>query len=609
MINRLIILVLLISIAFLTACGGGGSSNETTEQGEVIIGLTDAEGDFITYAVGVKSLTLTQDNGKIVNTLPLAESAMVDFTQYTEMTEFFTAATIPVGKYVKATMVLDYTAADVQVEVGGEPVAAILQDGEGNPIEELALSVSLANHGALVVKPGVPAHLTLDFDLEASNQVDLSNPADPVVTVEPILIADLILEDPKEHRMRGLFLSADEEESFIKLAIRPFYKRNGNYGKLKAYVDEDTVYEVDGVAYSGDEGLAEVASLDRNTWLVVLGMLNMENRHFEATEVYAGSSVPGSELDVVRGVVTAREGDVLAVNAGAIVKSSGQLLFNVNMTLSLNDTTPVNRQLSNDSFTKDDISVGQRIAFGGTLVGDSTQGFTMDDAARVRMLLSQAAGNVVSTDAVNSELVLDVARMNARDIADYDFTGTGIDVANDADADNYQVNTSTLGLESYDALDPVRVRGFVTPFSSAPADFDAQTIISVVDVKAKMMMNWRPAEEAPFVNLTTEALVVSLNDISGPLHHVRRKGMHTDLFNLDNDPVLVPVLDKRAIYAIHQGGPVEIFSDFSEFSIALSERMEAGSLLRHISAEGYFADASSTLRAHKIRVVLHKSRN
>ena len=602
--KRLISLILIISISLLTACGGGNNS-DVESQGEVVIGLTDAEGDFLAYAVAVKSLTLTQDNGKVVDTLPLAEDAVVDFTQYTELTEFFTAATIPSGKYVKATMVLDYNEADIQVEVNGEPVVAMVQDSEGNPISELEVAVSLANHGPLVVVPGVPAHLTLDFDLEASNAVDLTNPLEPIVTVEPVLIADLMLEDPKEHRMRGLLHSVNEDENFIKLALRPFFKKHGNYGRFKAHVDEETAYEIDGVAYTGSDGLAVMDEMDRGIWVVVLGMLDMESRHFKANEVYAGSSVPGSDLDVVRGAVISRQGDVVTVNAGTVVKSDGSLLFNVDVVVTLNDEIPVSRQLSNEAFTIDDISVGQRIVFGGLLEGDVNDGLTMEHPERVRMLISQAAGNVVSTDTLNSELVVDLSSMNARGISNYDFSGTGIDAANDADADNYQVNTSTLPLENHAIYEPVRVRGFVAPFATAPADFNAQTIISVVEMRARMMVNWVPASESPFVSLSTDAIVVSLNDITGPLHHVRRKGVHTDLLTLGNDPVLVAADGKASVYSIHQGGPVEVFTDFDAFSIALSERIESGSLVRHVSADGYFADASSTLSAHRISVVLN----
>ena len=64
----------------------GVESTSGTGEGDLVISLTDAEGDFTTYTVDVTSITLTKQNGAEVSTLPL--STTVDFAQYTEMTEF-----------------------------------------------------------------------------------------------------------------------------------------------------------------------------------------------------------------------------------------------------------------------------------------------------------------------------------------------------------------------------------------------------------------------------------------------------------------------------------------------------------------------------------------
>ena len=106
-------LVASLVVAFnLTACGGGDSSGEG--NGQVIVSLTDAQGDFATYTVDVLSVKLTHADGREVETLPL--TTRVDFAQYTDLTEFLTAATVPNGRYVKGSLVLDYSNADIQVE-------------------------------------------------------------------------------------------------------------------------------------------------------------------------------------------------------------------------------------------------------------------------------------------------------------------------------------------------------------------------------------------------------------------------------------------------------------------------------------------------------------
>jgi hypothetical protein len=91
-----------ILVLTLSGCAGSGSGDSDTEDGTLVIGLTDAEGDFLRYEVDVVSLTLTKRNGAVVNSLPV--ETRVDFAQYTEMIEFLTAATVPTGRYVKATL-------------------------------------------------------------------------------------------------------------------------------------------------------------------------------------------------------------------------------------------------------------------------------------------------------------------------------------------------------------------------------------------------------------------------------------------------------------------------------------------------------------------------
>ncbi|HHO59183.1 MAG TPA: hypothetical protein ENJ64_02995, partial [Thiotrichales bacterium] len=134
------ILTLFVIVFFLAGCGGSSDATTSSENGEVIIGLTDAEGDHATYTVDVLSLTLTKSNGVEVETLPL--NTRVDFAQYTELTEFLTAATIPNGIYTRASMVLDYSNADIQVEDASGNLVAItnIQDVDGNPIQTLAVS-------------------------------------------------------------------------------------------------------------------------------------------------------------------------------------------------------------------------------------------------------------------------------------------------------------------------------------------------------------------------------------------------------------------------------------------------------------------------------------
>ena len=594
---RILIAWLTMVAVTLTGCGGAGDDTANSGEGEVIIGLTDAEGDFMAYAVDVNAIKLTHISGAEVEVLP--QSSRIDFSQYVDMTEFVTAATIPNGRYKKVTLTLDYSNADVQVEVAGEAARATVQDRDGNPITVMDVAVTLDTDRPLVIAPGVPAHLTLDFDLETSNSVDTSV-TPPMVTVQPMLLADVELDDPKPHRLRGLLEEVDERAQFIKLTMRPLHHRHGDFGHLKAYVGDDTSYEIDGIAYKGSAGLAQMAMQPLASWVVVYGSLNTSTRRFEANEVYAGSSVPGNDQDALTGIVTARSADVLTVRARMIVRTDGSLVFNADVEVTLDSDTMVTKQLSQGNFRNGDISVGQRIRVLGT-VTDTNGNLSIASAERVRMMITPATGSVVSTN--DGELVIDLQHMAGRAAAGFNFAGTGQSPAQDADEANYEVNTATLSLAGIAINDPVRVRGFVTPFGSAPADFNADSVTDVAAVRSAMAITWSTPATAPFLRSSESGLVVDLTD-SGR-HHVRRHWVFTDLTTLTVDtPSIVPAGAGKGLFAIHQNGAVYVYTRFSAFETALSERLDGSVGVTRIMAGGRFDNDTATLTTSRIRIML-----
>src|SRR5262245_44088910 len=122
----------------VASCGGGGGESggfpsSARESGQVVIGVTDATGDFLTYLVDVRSIELKRANGEVVETIPL--STRIDFAELTDLTELLTAATVPSGAYTSVTMTLDFTNAEIVVEdAQGNAVAATAVDANGNPL-------------------------------------------------------------------------------------------------------------------------------------------------------------------------------------------------------------------------------------------------------------------------------------------------------------------------------------------------------------------------------------------------------------------------------------------------------------------------------------------
>ena len=599
----------LLSLSLLlSACGGGGGSADAgSDEGDVYVSLTDAEGDFSSYTVDVTSITLVKANGTVVETLPI--ETRVDFAQYVEMTEFLTAATIPSGQYVKGTLTVDYSNADIWVEdASGAPVQVKpenLLDENGNPIRTMDMSVRLEDHNSLLIIPGVPSHLTLDFDLNASHRTSFET-GEPVTTVKPVLIADVELERHKPHRVRGPLQSVDLADSSYRVFLRPFHHRishnnRGRFGKLKVKTNDETLFQIDGESYRGEVGLRALALKERFTATIAMGDLKFGPLHFEAREVYAGSSVPGGDQDVIQGNVVARNGDTLTVRGATLIRTDGSVIFNDQVEVTLSQNTKVRKQLSMETFDISAISVGQKLRIFGQLTNENAGSLTLD-AGRgfVHMHLTTVGGTVAE---INSGLALDLTSISHRRIALFDFSGTGVSAESDADPAYYEVDTATLKLSHLNQNDPVRARGFVTPFGTAPDDFVAQTLVDLKTLPAVMVIDWQPASAAAIRQLDSRAMVLNLDGV-GRFHHVSQGGVRIDLTGLGREAIILPGEDGMSHYVIKQNGSHQLHLSFDRFAADLQARLDNGSAIRRVVAPGAYNNGDGTLTARRINVVL-----
>lgn len=590
---RFLISSLILLVFSLAGCGGGGDG-ETSTSGEVVIGVTDGEGDFVSYRVDIVSITLTRASGAVVETLPLR--TRVDFAQYTEMTEFVTAATIPSGVYTGAKVRLDYRTADIRVEdASGQAVGAVAKDQNGQPITTIDLTVKLDDRSALVIVPGVPAHLTLDFNLKASNTVDTSV-SPPVVTVQPFLVAEVNQEDPKTHRVRGPLKWVNQNNSSFLLILCTFHRLTGDFGTLTVITTQDTIFEIDGMSYKGADGLSTLAAKPLGTATVAIGDQHVGLRRFVAQEVYAGSSVAFGNSDAVSGSVIGRSGDNLTLRGATLIRKDGTVIFNDNVMIQLADSTIATGQgMHGRIYNIDDISVGQYISALGTLSG-SPGSYVLDaKQGLVRMQGTVLIGTVNSL--TSGALNLNLQTINARKVSLFDFAGTGTTPVNDADPANYQVNTGTLSLSGISVGIPVRVRGLVLAFGQAPPDFAAWTIIRTTALPATLFFDWVPAGGSPFTSLTSNAIVLSTAGV-GPLHNVLRGWVWTDV--LPNSPVIQPKSSPLALYAICYQGTVQLYTQFDIYSQDLQTSLSSGKKARLLSAYGTFTDATTALDATRV---------
>jgi hypothetical protein len=595
----------------LYGCSGGGDDSSITSQesefGDVAVSLTDAPGDFATYTVDVLSLTLTKANGTKVSTLPL--ETRLDFTQYTDMTEFLTAATVPAGVYVAATLTLDYGNADIWVEddAGGTVQVAFenIVDENGDPVTTLEMTVQLEGRNRLPIGPGIPAHLLLDFDLNATHQVNLDDPQSPMVTVEPLLVADVNRTGLKIHRVRGALNEVDVDQSTFSLFLRPFYcplsGSHQHFGTRTVTTTSETVFEIDGAQYVGEDGLDTMAALDPLTAVVAMGDLKFDPLRFEAKQVYTGSSVPGGTKDVVRGNVISRLGDVLTVKGATLIRGENSVVFNDEVTVNIGEETIVTRQLSADpigTYGKDDISVGQRVVIFGILVQEG-ENLVLDadtSDSHVRMVLTTVRGTALSRDDAAESLTLGLETIDRRSVELFDFTGTN------TDPENYQIYTGQLDVSQVEINAPMKVRGFVESFGAAPPDFNAQSVVLATDLRALLNIHWNPATDAAFESVSKDELILNLEGATHS-HHVFRGWARTDLSNLETPISLVSGDDGRGTFVIRYGdGSSQIFTEFEGFAQALNDDLEGNIKVKKLHASGDFDSTGAVLTADFIDV-------
>ncbi len=587
---------------FLAACGGGtgsATSSSSSDGGEVLVGLTDAEGDFLRYEVDVESLELTRADGTAVETIPL--DTRIDFAQLTDLTEFVTAATVPNGTYVAARLTLDYTNALIEVEgADGSALEAVAVGEDGTPLDTLELDVTLDNANHLVVVPGTPAILTLDFDLSANHEVDLStSPA--TVTVQPTLHAAVEPDPSKIHRVRGLLGAVDEEAGTFRVLRPPFRSPRRPVRSITVATSESTEFRVNGASASGAEGLALLAeaSADPAVPVVVRGGVDGETGTFRAAEVLAGTSAAGGEHDGMIGVVVARDDASLTVRGAALDRSMGALFVGGDVTVTWTDDVVVTRALDpNGTYTPADVSVGQRVRILGTYSDDGdTAAFR---AERIRMLVTRIAGTVNGVE--EGEVRLALEHIEGRGPDAFDFAVTGSTPGDDADPNDYRVSTGGLSLDGVAAEAPLRVFGFVTGFGQAPPDFEAVSVADYSEAVARLRVRWA-AGSGTELSVAEGGLTLDLTD-AGALRHVFRGGIATEL-TAEPAPTVVPQNPDRGMFVLHRrGGPTRVYSRYADFAGALGAELDAGTHVAFLSGLGTFEAATQTFTARRIFVRL-----
>lgn len=574
-----------------------------SECGTVLLGLTDADGDFLSYTVAVVSMTLEKASGATVEAMPA--STRIDFASYVDLTELVSASLVPPGVYVAATITLDYSAADVFVEATGDAKAATVVDADGEALGQAEFRIVLSDRDQLVVTRARPSLLTVDFDLAASHRVDIA-PTPALAWAEPFIVAEIDPVDTKDIRLRGAFIEANETEMTYTIALRPFYDREGDFGRITVNVTADTEFEVDGEGALGVNGLRALEAAGPGTLTVAQGTLEVADRELTANVVLAGSSVPGADADAVHGSVVARSGNELTIRGATFIPADGVAFFHDDVTVSIGPDTKVTKRGSGGmSFDIDDISVGQRITVRGVAASAMAETLQIDatiGAAHLHLTQLLGTVNTVNPGQVDVEL----QAIDRRRVSLFDFAGTGISVDVDADPDNYEVLTGNLDLSGQAMAKPIVVYGFPSAFGTAPADFEGRTLVDYSDVRSALGVGWGLAgTTSPFLSMGSDGVLLDNgNPDIDQRHYIKQGPLLIDLATLDSSTLIAPRETGRTLFGIANRSGLRLYSDFDDFIAALANALDGATAARSMYARGLYDADTNTFTAWKIGVYL-----
>ena len=448
----------------------------------VMMTVTDAAGDFLSYKVNLVSLQLKKSDGTLVETLPATTA--VDFVQLIDLSEILSARQIPAGEYVAAQVTVDYTKATIMVDDGtGAGVAVMPVDSTGAALGQLQMMVQLDTKNDLKVNAATASRIAFDFNLRASNVVNLTAKTD---TVSPTLAASVVPVDNKQIRVRGEIAAVDTANGDYTINVDPFHDHDGDkHSPLAVHTTDATTFEINGQPFAGAAGLAQLATLPAGTITVALGNLQTSDQTFTATSVLAGSSAEGGGFDHVVGNVIARTGNTLTIHGARMDGRGGDdddEFIAGNATVNIAAATAVTaagQSAATPAHSIAEISVGSLIDAFGTASKDSSGKVTLDaTSGRVRLDFTQVQGALSGSGSGNITLALKT--IDRQPVSLFSFAGTGSAGGVNTDPTKFVVSTGALDVSQFSMGEAFLSIGFVSPFGMAPPDFKAVTVASVV---------------------------------------------------------------------------------------------------------------------------------
>lgn len=638
---------LLGACLFVLCAAGCHRHNYISGYGVGWVTLTDEPGDFAAYVVTVDSVTLTGQVNGVITAVSTPE--LVDFTKLRDISELWSAASIPVDTYTQATITLDYTSAALSLMVNGAPqLTTIIDPTTSAAATTISVTVNLDPANLLKFTPTYATtnaqRLALDFDLAASNVIDMTTtPA--TVRVRPFFSVSTSAMDNKLIRVRGPLVNSNGNYTTsngnvgtYSIYLRPFADEANTAGTLSLFNSANTIYQLNGTGYQGVAGINALSASSTGTTMTAAyttftptATPNAIAGVFTPVYVIAGSTLEDYYTEGLEGEVIARSGNTLTLRNATLYDTPAETQQyktpDAQVILGPNTIVTVDGTIGLTGLNANSVAVGDHITARGLYSLPASGVVTLDatgsttNTGSVRIQSTSLFGSFVS-DSTGS-LVMNLQSIDGFPVSAYNFAGTGTSTTSDAIASAYVVNTGsiTLPADATTANAPIFVQGYAAPFGSAPPDFIALQVPAEAAVPATLIVNWSgTGTTAPFVanSATAAGFTIDLSNAAYQSGVLRIGDESIDLKTLPASPTVVPLpasvptatgLPPVFMPAFSVGSTVSGISTFNTltaFETLLNTDLTAATPTPalQLDAHGTYDRATNTFSAATVNVVL-----
>jgi hypothetical protein len=370
-------------------------------NGTAVVTLTSTPSTdtFLAYRVNLVSVQLQSKSGRNnVNVLP--SSTTVDLARLTNLADVVGAVGAAQGNFSQVAVTLDYSSAQIIYDDGTPEGLALTPIGpSGQGVHQVTMTLYLDPSNQLSIVRKGSGHLSLEFNLAASNVVDLTQ---KTVTVTPLMAASAAAIDSKVVRVRGVLGSVSTSDTDFSSGIQPFDFATAGSGSVQIVPSNVTTYEINGKPLTGSAGLASLADLSPGAMVESFGTLTTST---SGESALTGTTTTGTTETCSDGTTPQTVNGTLECTDGATLVATGT----TGTTETCSDgTTPqtVNGVLecadgatlvttNNEALTNGTIVTSISFSAAQVLAGSSAQGWGFD---RVSGIVTGRSGDTLTVD-------------------------------------------------------------------------------------------------------------------------------------------------------------------------------------------------------------------